>query len=149
AANIAFEDAPLDQAVEGVINGIFFNQGKVCCAGSRLLVQEPVSAPLLEKHKAPPQTPRGGNPRDKNTDIGAINSKAQLTKIEELVAGGVEEGAEMYEPDCVLPERGCWFPPTLFTNVSQSHRIAREEIFGPVLSILTFRTPDEAVEKAN
>jgi len=149
AANIAFEDAPLDQAVEGVINGIFFNQGHVCCAGSRLLVQEPVFEPLLEKLKDRLQTLRVGNPLDKNTDIGAINSRAQLEKIEELVASGVDEGGEMYQPECVLPERGFWFRPTLFTNVSQSHRIAREEIFGPVLSILTFRTPAEAVEKAN
>jgi aldehyde dehydrogenase (NAD+) len=149
AANIVFEDAPLDQAVEGVINGIFFNQGHVCCAGSRLLVEEPVFEPLLEKLKDRLQTLRVGNPLDKNTDIGAINSKAQLSKIEELVASGVQEGAEMYQPECLLPERGFWFRPTLFTNVSQSHRIAREEIFGPVLSILTFRTPAEAVEKAN
>jgi aldehyde dehydrogenase (NAD+) len=149
AANIAFEDAPLDQAVEGVINGIFFNQGHVCCAGSRLLVQEPVFEPLLEKLKDRLQTLRVGNPLDKNTDIGAINSRAQLEKIEELVASGVDEGGEMYQPECVLPERGFWFRPTLFTNVSQSHRIAREEIFGPVLSILTFRTSAEAVEKAN
>ncbi|MGH2529163.1 MAG: aldehyde dehydrogenase family protein [Actinomycetota bacterium] len=149
AANIVFEDAPLDQAVEGVINGIFFNQGHVCCAGSRLLVQEPAFEPLLDKLKDRLQTLRVGNPLDKNTDIGAINSRQQLQKIEELVASGVEEGAEMYQPECVLPERGFWFRPTLFTNVSQSHRIAREEIFGPVLSILTFRTPAEAVEKAN
>jgi aldehyde dehydrogenase (NAD+) len=149
AANIAFEDAPLDQAVEGVINGIFFNQGHVCCAGSRLLVQEPVFEPLLEKLKDRLQTLRVGNPLDKNTDIGAINSRAQLEKIEELVASGVDEGGELYQPECDLPERGFWFRPTLFTNVSQSHRIAREEIFGPVLSILTFRTPAEAVEKAN
>jgi len=149
AANIVFEDAPLDQAVEGVINGIFFNQGHVCCAGSRLLVQESVFEPLLEKLKDRLQTLRVGDPLDKNTDVGAINSRQQLTKIEELVASGVSEGAEMYQPECHLPERGFWFRPTLFTNVSQSHRIAREEIFGPVLSILTFRTPDEAVEKAN
>jgi len=149
AANIVFEDAPLDQAVEGVVNGIFFNQGHVCCAGSRLLVQEPAFEPLLDKLKDRLQTLRVGNPLDKNTDIGAINSRQQLQKIEELVASGVEEGAEMYQPECVLPERGFWFRPTLFTNVSQSHRIAREEIFGPVLSILTFRTPAEAVEKAN
>src|ERR671918_2273531 len=149
AANIIFEDAPLDQAVEGVINGIFFNQGHVCCAGSRLLVQESVFEPLLDKLKARLQTLRVGNPLDKNTDIGAINSKQQLRKIEELVMSGVEEGAEIYQPECALPERGFWFCPTLFTNVSQSHRIAREEIFGPVLSILTFRTPAEAVEKAN
>jgi aldehyde dehydrogenase (NAD+) len=149
AANIVFEDSPLDQAVEGVVNGIFFNQGHVCCAGSRLLVQEPIFEPLLEKLKARLQTLRVGDPLDKNTDIGAINSRAQLSKIEELVAVGVEEGAEIYQPACDLPERGFWFRPTLFTGVSQSHRIAREEIFGPVLSILTFRTPEEAVEKAN
>ena len=149
AANIVFDDAPLDQAVEGVVNGIFFNQGHVCCAGSRLLVQEPVFEPLLDKLKDRLQTLRVGDPLDKNTDIGAINSRAQLSRIEELVAAGVEEGAEIYQPECVLPERGFWFRPTLFTNVSQSHRIAREEIFGPVLSILTFRTPAEAVEKAN
>jgi aldehyde dehydrogenase (NAD+) len=149
AANIVFEDAPLDQAIEGVINGIFFNQGHVCCAGSRLLVEEPVFEPLIEKLKERLQTMRVGNPLDKNTDIGAINSRAQLEKIEELVAAGVEEGAEMYQPECLLPERGFWFRPTLFTNVSQSHRIAREEIFGPVLSIITFRTPSEAIEKAN
>ena len=149
AANIVFEDAPLDQAVEGVVNGIFFNQGHVCCAGSRLLVQEPVFDALIEKLKARLQTLRVGDPLDKNTDVGAINSRAQLDKIEDLVASGVEEGAEMYQAECVLPERGFWFRPTLFTGVSQSHRIAREEIFGPVLSILTFRTPEEAVEKAN
>ena len=149
AANIVFEDAPLDQAVEGVVNGIFFNQGHVCCAGSRLLVQEPVFDALIDKLKARLSTLRVGDPLDKNTDVGAINSRAQLEKIEELVASGVSEGAEIYQPECVLPERGFWFRPTLFTGVSQSHRIAREEIFGPVLSILTFRTPDEAVEKAN
>jgi aldehyde dehydrogenase (NAD+) len=149
AANIVFDDAPLDQAVEGVINGIFFNQGHVCCAGSRLLVQEPVFEPLLDKLKDRLQTLRVGDPLDKNTDVGAINSRQQLEKIEELVASGVQEGAEMYQAECNLPERGFWFRPTLFTNVSQSHRIAREEIFGPVLSILTFRTPAEAVEKAN
>jgi aldehyde dehydrogenase (NAD+) len=149
AANIVFEDAPLDQAVEGVVNGIFFNQGHVCCAGSRLLVQEPVFEELVGKLKDRLQTLRVGDPLDKNTDIGAINSRQQLMKIEELVEAGVEEGAEIYQPECVLPERGFWFRPTLFTGVSQSHRIAREEIFGPVLSILTFRTPEEAVEKAN
>ena len=149
AANIVFEDAPLDQAVEGVINGIFFNQGHVCCAGSRLLVQEPVFDVLLAKLKDRLQTLRVGDPLDKNTDVGAINSKAQLDKIEELVESGVEEGAEIYQPECDLPERGFWFRPTLFTGVSQSHRIAREEIFGPVLSILTFRTAAEAIEKAN
>ncbi|MGQ0668479.1 MAG: aldehyde dehydrogenase family protein [Actinomycetota bacterium] len=149
AANIVFEDAPLDQAVEGVINGIFFNQGHVCCAGSRLLVQEPVFEPLLDKLKERLETLRVGDPLDKNTDVGAINSRQQLQKIEELVASGIEEGGEIYQPECHLPERGFWFRPTLFTGVSQSHRIVREEIFGPVLSILTFRTPDEAVEKAN
>jgi len=149
AANIVFEDAPLDQAVEGIINGIYFNQGHVCCAGSRLLVQESIAKPLLEKLKQRLSTLRLGDPLDKNTDIGAINSKAQLEKIRGLVESGIEEGAEMYQPDCKLPERGYWFRPTIFTNVSQSYRIAREEIFGPVLSVLTFRTPAEAVEKAN
>jgi aldehyde dehydrogenase (NAD+) len=149
AANIVFEDAPIDQAVEGVINGIFFNQGHVCCAGSRLLVEEPIFELLLDKLKERLETLRVGDPLDKNTDVGAINSRAQLDRIEELVAAGVEEGGEIYQPDCSLPERGFWFRPTLFTGVSQSHRIAREEIFGPVLSILTFRTADEAVEKAN
>ncbi|TMK86431.1 MAG: aldehyde dehydrogenase family protein [Actinobacteria bacterium] len=149
AANIVFDDAPLDQAVEGVVNGIYFNQGHVCCAGSRLFVQESVFELLLEKLKERLQTLRVGDPLDKNTDVGAINSREQLEKIEELVGSGIEEGAEIYQPECVLPERGFWFRPTLFTGVSQSHRIAREEIFGPVLSILTFRTPDEALEKAN
>ena len=149
AANIVFEDAALDQAVEGIINGIFFNQGEVCCAGSRLFVQESVFEPLLDKLKARLDTLRVGDPLDKNTDVGAINSRDQLEKIEELVQSGIDEGADIYQPECSLPERGFWFRPTLFTNVSQSHRIAREEIFGPVLSILTFRTPAEAVEKAN
>jgi aldehyde dehydrogenase (NAD+) len=149
AANIVFEDAPIDQAVEGVVNGIFFNQGHVCCAGSRLLVHEPVFELLIDKLKRRLGTLRVGDPLDKNTDVGAINSRAQLEKIRALVQSGVDEGADMYQPECVLPDRGFWFAPTLFTNVSQSHRIAREEIFGPVLSILTFRTPDEAVEKAN
>ncbi len=149
AANIVFEDAPLDQAVEGIVNGIYFNQGHVCCAGSRLLVQESIAGPLLEKLKHRLSTLRLGDPLDKNTDIGAINSRAQLEKIQGLVESGLEEGAEIYQPECRLPERGFWFPPTLFTNVSQSYRIAREEIFGPVLSVLTFRTPAEAVEKAN
>ncbi|TMC32990.1 MAG: aldehyde dehydrogenase family protein, partial [Chloroflexi bacterium] len=147
AANIVFEDAPLDQAVEGIVNGIYFNQGHVCCAGSRLLVQESIAEPLLEKLKRRLSTLRLGDPLDKNTDIGAINSRAQLEKIRGLVESGIEEGAELYQPECVLPERGFWFPPSLFTNVSQSYRIAREEIFGPVLSVLTFRTPNEAVEK--
>jgi aldehyde dehydrogenase (NAD+) len=149
AANIVFDDAPLDQAVEGIVNGIYFNQGHVCCAGSRLLVQESIAEPLLEKLKRRLSTLRLGDPLDKNTDIGAINSRAQLEKIQGLVESGIEEGAELYQPECVIPERGFWFPPSLFTNVSQSYRIAREEIFGPVLSVLTFRTPDEAVVKAN
>jgi aldehyde dehydrogenase (NAD+) len=149
AANIVFDDAALDQAVEGIVNGIYFNQGHVCCAGSRLLVQESIYEPLIEKLKRRLSTLRVGDPLDKNTDVGAINSKAQLEKIEELVASGEEEGAEIYQPACRLPERGYWFVPTLFTNVAQSYRIAQEEIFGPVLSVLTFRTPDEAVEKAN
>ena len=149
AANIVFEDAPLDQAIEGIINGIYFNQGHVCCAGSRLLVQESVFEPVLDKLKERLQTLRVGDPLDKNTDVGAINSRQQLDKIEELVESGIEEGAKIYQPECRLPERGFWFRPTLFTGVSQSHRIAREEIFGPVLSIITFRTPEEALEKAN
>ncbi|MGI8562172.1 MAG: aldehyde dehydrogenase family protein [Candidatus Dormibacter sp.] len=149
AANIVFEDAPLDQAIEGIVNGIYFNQGHVCCAGSRLLVQESILEPLLAKLKSRLGTLRVGDPLDKNTDVGAINSRAQLEKIEGLVNSGIEEGAEIYQPACDLPERGYWFRPTIFTNVAQSYRIAREEIFGPVLSVLTFRTPDEAVEKAN
>jgi aldehyde dehydrogenase (NAD+) len=149
AANIVFEDAPLDQAVEGIINGIFFNQGHVCCAGSRLLVQESIAEKVLSKLKIRLKSLRTGDPLDKNTDIGAINSKAQLDRISELVASGVADGAELYQPTCDLPEKGFYFPPTLFSNVTQSHRVAREEIFGPVLSILTFRTPEEAVEKAN
>ncbi|MBJ7600762.1 MAG: betaine-aldehyde dehydrogenase [Candidatus Nephthysia bennettiae] len=149
AANVVFEDAPLDQAIEGIVNGIYFNQGHVCCAGSRLLVQESILDPLLEKLKLRLGTLRVGDPLDKNTDVGAINSRQQLEKIEGLVRSGIEEGAEVYQPPCDLPSRGYWFRPTVFTGVAQSHRIAREEIFGPVLSVLTFRTPDEAVEKAN
>ena len=149
AANIVFDDAALDQAVEGIVNGIYFNQGHVCCAGSRLLVQESIAEPAIEKLKRRMATLRVGDPLDKNTDVGAINSRAQLEKIEELVAAGSAEGAEIYQPPCQLPERGYWFPPTVFTNVAQSYRIAQEEIFGPVLSVLTFRTPAEAVEKAN
>jgi aldehyde dehydrogenase (NAD+) len=149
AANIVFDDAALDQAVEGIVNGIYFNQGHVCCAGSRLLVQESIYEPLLEKLKRRLTTLRVGDPLDKNTDVGAINSKAQLEKIAELVASGEAEGAEIFQPECRLPERGYWFVPTLFTNVAQSYRIAQEEIFGPVLSVLTFRTPEEAIEKAN
>jgi aldehyde dehydrogenase (NAD+) len=149
AANIVFDDAALDQAVEGIVNGIYFNQGHVCCAGSRLLVQESIYEPLIEKLKRRLSTLRVGDPLDKNTDVGAINSKAQLDRITELVASGEAEGAEIFQPACELPERGYWFVPTLFTNVAQSYRIAQEEIFGPVLSVLTFRTPEEAVEKAN
>jgi aldehyde dehydrogenase (NAD+) len=149
AANIVFEDAALDQAVEGIVNGIYFNQGEVCCAGSRLFAQESIAETLVEKLKDRLATIRVGDPLDKNTDVGAINSKQQLEKITELVEAGKAEGAELYQPACDLPERGWFFRPTLFTNVAQSHRIAREEIFGPVLSVLTFRTPEEAVEKAN
>src|ERR687892_2890804 len=149
AANVIFDDAPLDQAVEGIVNGIYFNQGHVCCAGSRLLVQESIYEPVIEKLKLRLKTLRVGDPLDKNTDVGAINSKQQLDKIKELVAAGEEEGAEIYQPPCKLPEKGYWFVPTVFTNVAQSYRVAQEEIFGPVLSVLTFRTPDEAIEKAN
>jgi aldehyde dehydrogenase (NAD+) len=149
AANIVFDDAPLDQAVEGIVNGIFFNQGQVCCAGSRLLVQESVADLAVERLKRRLGTLRLGDPLDKNTDVGAINSGAQLDKIRSLAASGEREGAERWSLDCPLPDRGYWFPPTIFTAVSQSHRIAREEIFGPVLSVLTFRTPAEAVSKAN
>jgi aldehyde dehydrogenase (NAD+) len=149
AANIIFDDAPLDQAVEGVVNGIFFNQGHVCCAGSRLLVQESIAERLVAKLKRRLSTLRLGDPLDKNTDIGAINSRDQLERIKQLVGVGVEEGAELYQAACEIPDRGFWFPPTVFTGVSQSHRIAQEEIFGPVLSVMTFRTPEEAVEKAN
>jgi aldehyde dehydrogenase (NAD+) len=149
AANIVFDDAPLDQAIEGIVNGIYFNQGEVCCAGSRLFVQESVHEPLIEKLKARLGTLRVGDPLDKNTDVGAINSAGQLAKVQELVQSGIDEGAEIFQPDCELPERGFFFRPTLFTGVSQSHRIAQEEIFGPVLSVLTFRTPEEAIEKAN
>ena len=149
AANVVFDDAPLDQAVEGIVNGIFFNQGQVCCAGSRLLVQESVADTVLDRLKRRLGTLRLGDPLDKNTDIGAINSRPQLDKITELSEAGAREGAERWSAPCALPDRGYWFPPTVFTGVSQSHRIAREEIFGPVLSVLTFRTPDEAVAKAN
>lgn len=149
AANIVFADAPLDQAIEGIIGGIFFNQGHVCCAGSRLLVEEGIADVLLRKLEDRMRTLRVGDPLDKNTDVGAINSKMQLDKIKELVASGEREGATRFSTPCKLPERGYWFAPTMFTGVAQSHRIAREEIFGPVLAVMTFRTPDEAVEKAN
>ncbi len=149
AANVVFDDAPLDQAVEGIVNGIFFNQGHVCCAGSRLLVQESISEELLARLKRRMSTLRVGDPLDKNTDIGAINSAEQLAKIKELSDIGEAEGAGRWSPPCDLPSHGFWFPPTVFTGVSQAHRIAREEIFGPVLSVLTFRTPSEAIEKAN
>ncbi|MCL7429076.1 aldehyde dehydrogenase family protein [Streptomyces sp. NPDC052415] len=148
-ANIVFDDAPIDQAVEGIVNGIFFNQGQVCCAGSRLLVQESVQDELLDSLKRRLSTLRLGDPLDKNTDIGAINSEEQLTRITSLVERGEAEGGERWSPACELPESGYWFAPTLFTNVTQAHTIARDEIFGPVLSVLTFRTPDEAVAKAN
>ncbi len=144
-----FDDAPIDQAVEGIVNGIFFNQGHVCCAGSRLLVQESIAEELLDRLKRRMSTLRMGDPLDKNTDIGAINSSEQLQRIRELSDLGDAEGAERWQVACDLPAKGFWFPPTLFTGVSQAHRIAREEIFGPVLSVLTFRTPSEAVEKAN
>ncbi len=149
AANIIFDDAAIDEAVEGIVNGIFFNQGHVCCAGSRLLVQENIHDEVLEKLKVRMAHIRLGNPLDKNTDIGAINSAAQLAKIKELVTAGGAEGAEQWSAPCDLPGEGFWFAPTIFTGVSQTHRIAREEIFGPVLSVLTFRTPQEAIEKAN
>ncbi|MCW2631491.1 MAG: aldA [Pseudonocardia sp.] len=149
AANIVYDDAALDQAVEGVVNGIFFNQGHVCCAGSRLLVQESVAPELIELLEARISTLRIGDPLDKNTDVGAINSRAQLDKITELTAAGDAEGADRWTSPCPVPQRGLFFPPTVFTGVEQSMRIAREEIFGPVLSVLTFRTPDEAVAKAN
>jgi aldehyde dehydrogenase (NAD+) len=149
AANIVFDDAPIDQTVEGIVAGIFFNQGHVCCAGSRLLVQESIADDLLHRLKRRLSTLRLGDPLDKNTDIGAINSLEQLERIRHLAGVGDDEGAERWTAECDLPAKGYWFPPTVFTGVTQAHRIAREEIFGPVLSVLTFRTPSEAVEKAN
>jgi len=149
AANVIFDDAAIDQAVEGIVNGIYFNQGHVCCAGSRLFVQESVVEDVIRKLKRRMGTLRVGDPLDKNTDVGAINSRQQLEKIQELVASGEEEGAQIFQPACRLPEKGYWFAPTVFTDVAQSYRIAQEEIFGPVLSVLTFRTPEEALEKAN
>ncbi len=149
AANVVFADAPMDQAVEGIINGIYFNQGHVCCAGSRLLVEESAHDTLVRRLRDRIATMRVGDPLDKNTDVGAINSKMQLDRIRELVDAGEREGATRYSAPCALPSKGYWFAPTFFTGVAQSSRIAREEIFGPVLSVLTFRTPDEALEKAN
>ncbi|HOA01644.1 MAG TPA: aldehyde dehydrogenase family protein [Dermatophilaceae bacterium] len=149
AANIVFDDAPLDQTIEGIVNGIFFNQGQVCCAGSRLLVQESIADDVERRLKRRLATLRVGDPMDKNTDVGAINSRRQLDRITELSAAGEAEGAARWDTDCPLPKNGFWFRPTVFTGVSQSHRIAQEEIFGPVLSVLTFRTPAEAVAKAN
>lgn len=148
-ANIVFDDAPIDQAVEGIVNGIFFNQGQVCCAGSRLLVQESIQDELLDSLKRRLGTLRLGDPMDKNTDIGAINSAEQLARITALVEAGEAEGADRWSPECELPSSGYWFAPTLFTGVTQAHTVAQDEIFGPVLSVLTFRTPDEAVAKAN
>ena len=149
AANIIFDDAPIDQAVEGIINGIYFNQGHVCCAGSRLFVQESVHDQVVAKLKNRMETLIVGDPMDKNTDIGAINSQNQLKTIEEYIAIGQAEGAEMYQSPCALPSKGFWCRPTLFLNASQSHRIVQEEIFGPVLAVQTFRTIEEVVDKAN
>jgi aldehyde dehydrogenase (NAD+) len=149
AANIIFDDAPIDQAVEGVINAIYFNQGHVCCAGSRLYVQESVAREVIRKLKDRLESLIVGDPMDKNTDIGAINSKSQLDTIHKYIRIGQQEGAEMYESSCALPRKGYFIRPTMFTNVAQSSRIAQEEIFGPVLSVLTFRTDDEVIEKAN
>jgi acyl-CoA reductase-like NAD-dependent aldehyde dehydrogenase len=148
-ANIIYEDAAIDEAVEGIVNGIFFNQGHVCCAGSRLFLQENIHDEVLEKLKRRISLLRVGNPLDKNTDVGAINSSEQLARITSLAVAGDSEGATRWDSGCVLPERGYWYRPTLFTSVTDAHRIAREEIFGPVLSVLTFRTPAEAIEKAN
>jgi aldehyde dehydrogenase (NAD+) len=148
-ANIVFDDAPIDEMIEGIIDGIFFNQGHVCCAGSRLLVQESVADEVLRRLVRRVEQLRVGDPLDKNTDVGAINSAAQLLRIRELTDFGESEGATRYSSSCELPQKGYWFAPTVFADVSQSHRIAREEIFGPVLSVLTFRTPEEAVAKAN
>ena len=149
AANILFEDAPIDQAIEGVIAGIYFNQGHVCCAGSRLFVQEGIYPTVIRKLRDRIRTLRIGNPLDKNTDIGAINSKPQLEKIKMLVQSGVDEGAELNQSQCPLPAKGYWFPPTFLTGVTMANRVAQEEIFGPVLSVMTFRTPEEAFERAN
>jgi aldehyde dehydrogenase (NAD+) len=149
AANIIFEDAPIDQAVEGIINSIFFNQGHVCCAGSRLYVQESVSKEIISKLKSRMENLILGDPLDKNTDIGAINSKTQLEKIQMYLDIGVDEGSTIYQSTCTIPKKGYWCAPTLFTDMSQSHRLVQEEIFGPVLVIQTFRTIDEVIAKAN
>jgi aldehyde dehydrogenase (NAD+) len=149
AANIVFDDAPIDQAIEGVVNGIFFNQGHVCCAGSRLLVQENIHDEFIKKLKRRMNSLRLGDPMDKNTDVGAINSKAQLDKIKGLVKKGVNEGGELWQPECKIPKNGFWFAPAIIDGVSPANTVAREEIFGPVLSVITFRTPAEAVTKAN
>src|SRR5438045_5146958 len=149
AANIIFEDAAIDQAVEGIISGIYFNQGHVCCAGSRLFVQEGVFRQVIRKLRDRISTLRVGDPLDKNTDICAINSRMQLDKICELVDSGVRQGAQLVQPSLRLPKKGYWYPPSFFTGVTASHRIAQEEIFGPVLSVMTFRTPEEAIERAN
>uniref|UniRef100_UPI004048B883 aldehyde dehydrogenase family protein n=1 Tax=Aquiluna sp. TaxID=2053504 RepID=UPI004048B883 len=149
AANIVFDDAPIDQAIEGVINGIFFNQGHVCCAGSRLLIQESIHDEFIKKLKRRMNTLRLGDPMDKNTDVGAINSADQLAKIKKLVKKGVSEGGELWQPECKIPRNGFWFAPAIVDNVSPANTVAREEIFGPVLSVITFRTPAEAVTKAN
>ena len=149
AANIVYSDAALDEAVEGVVNGIFFNQGHVCCAGSRLLVQEDIEEKFIKKLEKRMQTLNVGNPLDKNTDVGAINSKDQLDKIEKLVNEGVADGGDLFQIECELPKNGFWFKPSLFTSVQANYKIATEEIFGPVLTTLTFRTPEEAVEIAN
>jgi aldehyde dehydrogenase (NAD+) len=149
AANIVFDDAALDQAVEGIVNGIFFNQGHVCCAGSRLLVQESVAEEVVSRLQRRLTTLRVGDPMDKNTDVGAVNSRAQLERIIELADSGDAEGAHRWTAPCELPDQGFWFAPTVFTDVAPAHRIAREEIFGPVLSVMTFRTPAEALTKAN
>jgi aldehyde dehydrogenase (NAD+) len=148
-ANIVFDDAPLDEAVEGVVDGIFFNQGQVCCAGSRLLIAEGLHDEFLDRLRVRMQTLRVGDPLDKNTDVGAINSAEQLERITTLTDAGEAEGAVRWSPACELPAQGYWFAPTLLTGVQQAHRVSRDEIFGPVLSVLTFRTPDEAVAKAN
>ena len=149
AANIVFEDAAIDQAVEGIVDGIFFNQGHVCCAGSRLLVQESVAEEVIAKLKSRMETLIVGDPLDKNTDIGAINSRAQLKKIQGYLAIGQQEGGDMYQTSCRLPDKGYWCAPTIFTGLAQSNRLVQEEIFGPVLAVQTFRTTTEAIDKAN